>query len=112
MDELMIVSGTDHDQPGTDLSSTPGVLVGYVVGIPDTSGALIGDCADIRDTADIHLLALEHPDAAGVRVLVRSGEYLVPTMCGFRGSCTFHPIQRHLHGKICTTYSTVPNFQI
>ena len=45
---------------------------------PDTSGALVGDCADVRDTADIHLLALEHPNAAGERVLVRSGAHLIP----------------------------------
>ena len=57
---------------------------------PDTSGALVGDCVDVRDTADIHILALEHPNIGGERVLVRSGEVKVPTLMSFYESHAYH----------------------
>jgi len=56
------------------LGSSPGTLL-ECIHSPDTSGALVGDCADVRDTADIHILALEHPDIGGERVLVRCATF-------------------------------------
>ena len=71
------------------MGSTPGTLLDRIHN-PDTSGSLAGDCADVRDTADIHILALEHPDIGGERVLVRSGEVLVPIPISFFESHAYH----------------------
>ncbi|KAF9520294.1 hypothetical protein BS47DRAFT_1287152 [Hydnum rufescens UP504] len=54
--------------------SSPGRLLENVLDRSDTSCAYAGDCADVRDTADIHVLALENPDAGGERVLIGTGE--------------------------------------
>jgi len=58
-------------QPGKpNFGSSPGLLLENVLDRPDTSGAYTGDCVDVRDTADFHVLALENPDAGGERVLI------------------------------------------
>jgi len=58
-------------QPGKPhFGSSPGLLLDNILGSPDTSGTHIGDCVDVRDTANFHVLALENPDAGGERVLI------------------------------------------
>ena len=74
---------------GNTLGSTPAMLFDRIRN-PDTSGSLVGDCADVRETADIHILALEHPDIGGERVLVRSGKALVPISISFYESHAYH----------------------
>ncbi|KAF9517355.1 hypothetical protein BS47DRAFT_1433638 [Hydnum rufescens UP504] len=44
--------------------------VGKSLGRRRYIGTYTNDCADVRDTADFHLLALENPDASGERVLI------------------------------------------
>jgi hypothetical protein len=62
-------------QPGKPFfGSSPGLLLEYVLDRPDTSGARFGSCAEVQDTANIHILALEHPDAGGERVLIGTGQ--------------------------------------
>ncbi|KAF9517338.1 hypothetical protein BS47DRAFT_1389875 [Hydnum rufescens UP504] len=53
--------------------SSPGILLEYVLNRPDTSGACFGSSAEVRDTANIHILALEHPDVGGERALIDNG---------------------------------------
>jgi len=65
-----IIWGPYIGEPGKPRSS-PGMLLS-LLGQADTSGTYTGDCADVRDTADFHVLALEHPDAGGERVLIGS----------------------------------------
>ncbi|KAF9517337.1 hypothetical protein BS47DRAFT_1359632 [Hydnum rufescens UP504] len=58
-------------QPGKPFfGSSPGILLEYVLDRPDTSGACFGSSAEVRDTANIHILALEHPDVGGERALI------------------------------------------
>jgi hypothetical protein len=90
------------------------VLLEYTLDHPDTSGTTVGIWADVRDTANIHILALEHPDAAGERVLIGSGESLVtfPGSIPSGTDCTNASIvQRHSRGKMSTTYSTASDFR-
>ena len=89
----------------------PGMLLDPLIDTPDRSGALTGDTADVRDTADPHIVALEHPDVGRERALVRSSECLVPNPSIFTNRVFVHPVQRHLHGKMTMTHSTAPNSQ-
>ncbi|KAF9517335.1 hypothetical protein BS47DRAFT_1359630 [Hydnum rufescens UP504] len=66
------VLGTVHPSGKETHWQYSAVLLEYTLDHPDTSGATVGTWADVRDTANIHILALEHPDAAGERVLIGS----------------------------------------
>jgi nucleoside-diphosphate-sugar epimerase len=62
-----------HQPAKPHFGSSPGLLLDNILNHPDTSGTYAGDCADVRDTADFHVLALENPDAGGERVLIGPG---------------------------------------
>jgi len=64
-----------HDVPSKEkLSSTPSVFLStFPAG--DTSGSLVGDWVDVRDSALLHVLALETPAAGGERILTTNGTF-------------------------------------
>ncbi|KAF9517342.1 hypothetical protein BS47DRAFT_524015 [Hydnum rufescens UP504] len=64
-----------HKPGKPSFGSSPGLLLDNVLNRSDTSGAYAGDSADVRDTADIHVLALENPDAGGERVLTATDSF-------------------------------------
>ena len=59
-----------HDT-GTSLEMVKRLLSG-VPGVPDLSFGIV----DVRDVADLHLLAMTRPDAAGERFLATSGDFM------------------------------------
>lgn len=73
MDELM-TTRTIH-LTTTPSGTTPGVFLARLLDIPDSSRAPVGDAGDVRDMADLHISALEHPDIGGERVLIRFSEF-------------------------------------
>ncbi|KAF9517354.1 hypothetical protein BS47DRAFT_1389885 [Hydnum rufescens UP504] len=78
-----LIFGPYIHQPGKPhFGSSPGLLLEKALGVADTSGTYTNDCADVRDTADFHLLALENPDASGERVLIGPGEWFPESLGG------------------------------
>ncbi|KAF9517336.1 hypothetical protein BS47DRAFT_1483305 [Hydnum rufescens UP504] len=63
-----------HQPRKPAFGSTPGLLLDFVLKHPDTSGGQFGNFVEVRDTANIHILALEHPDVA-VFFLSNAGEF-------------------------------------
>ncbi|KAF9517344.1 hypothetical protein BS47DRAFT_1359638 [Hydnum rufescens UP504] len=64
-----------HQPAKPHFGSSPGLLLDRIFTRPDTSGANYDDSCDVRDTANIHVLALENPDAGGERVLVSTDSF-------------------------------------
>ncbi|KAI0041413.1 NAD(P)-binding protein [Auriscalpium vulgare] len=59
---------------GKTIGSSPGVFLStFPAG--DTSGTTIGDWVDVRDTAELHVLALETPALGGERLATTNGLY-------------------------------------
>ncbi|KAI0061159.1 D-lactaldehyde dehydrogenase [Artomyces pyxidatus] len=59
-------------QTGQELGSTLGMLVGTFA-TPDTTGKLTGDWVDVRDTAKLHVLALQNAAIGGQRLAATNG---------------------------------------
>ncbi|KAI0054292.1 NAD(P)-binding protein, partial [Artomyces pyxidatus] len=57
---------------GKSLGSTPGMFLSTLPA-GDTSGKLVGDWVDVRDSAKLHVLALESPTLGGERLLSTNG---------------------------------------
>lgn len=61
-------------QVGKTIGTTPGMLLStFPVG--DTSGTLVGDWVDVRDSAILHVHALETPALGGERLAATNGIY-------------------------------------
>ncbi|KAI0061189.1 NAD(P)-binding protein [Artomyces pyxidatus] len=59
-------------QTGKELGSTPGMFISTFAS-PDTTGKLIGDWVDVRDTAELHVLALQNQAIGGERLMTTTG---------------------------------------
>ncbi len=63
------VLGPDY---ATSILAVQRLLAGQVPGCPRVSFGVV----DVRDVADLHLLAMTHPEAAGRRFIATAGDYL------------------------------------
>ena len=61
---------------GTDYSHSNQIIKAMLTGKMPFLLKIGFDCVDVRDVADLHLLAMTHPKAAGERFLATSGENL------------------------------------
>ncbi|KAI0037737.1 NAD(P)-binding protein [Auriscalpium vulgare] len=56
------------------IGSSPGVFLSTLP-VGETSGTTVGDWVDVRDTAELHVLALETPALGGERLATTNGLY-------------------------------------
>ncbi|KAI0051054.1 NAD(P)-binding protein, partial [Auriscalpium vulgare] len=62
-------------QPSKNFGSSPGALLGGFATGGDTSGSLVGDFVDVRDSALLHVLALKNGNIGGERLLNSNGVF-------------------------------------
>ncbi|MCD2441427.1 aldehyde reductase [Agromyces sp. SYSU K20354] len=74
--ELSVVNPVGVFGPaiGTDLSSSLALMLGLLNGTYPAVPRGSLNAVDVRDVADLHVLAMRHPDAAGERFLAVSGD--------------------------------------